>query len=91
MFHVVVRIVLPNLDQLPAVNLEGGSNTLSSGGFDLGTVDGDSQLVSREFRTRNLRAVNDTQYPLRYRRNSDPAGKEIMLLASQSCVFIFYF
>ena len=54
-----VRLVLPVVDQLEGVSIEGGSNQLTSGGVRVDTSD-TSSLVSSEFRTRNLRSVNSS-------------------------------
>ena len=56
-----VRLVLPNVDQLEGVSIEGGSNQLTSGGVRVDTS-GTSGLVSSEFRTRNLRSVNSSRH-----------------------------
>ncbi|KAK7115191.1 uncharacterized protein [Littorina saxatilis] len=61
------RLVLPKVDNLEGVSIEGGANQLTSGGVRLDTET--SNLVSSEFRTRNLRSVNDsvlTFRPLRH-------------------------
>ncbi|XP_048254912.1 uncharacterized protein LOC124137543 [Haliotis rufescens] len=49
------RQVLPVVDTLEGVTIEGGSNTLTSGGVDLGT----SSLTSR-FKSRRLRSINES-------------------------------
>ena len=51
--------MLPVVDQLEGVSIEGGSNQLTSGGVRVDTSD-TSSLVSSEFRTRNLRSVNSS-------------------------------
>nr|KAG5707180.1 hypothetical protein BaRGS_017864 [Batillaria attramentaria] len=51
--------VLPNIENLEGVNIEGGSNLLTSGGVQLDT---NRRLVNPAFRTRNLRSINDSDY-----------------------------